>query len=70
MPDANTGGTGDRGWPGELPLPFGCLNIRQRSNGANLQLAGGNDMKPPDDKMPDEMRKRVMEQMPLVEKSE
>ena len=30
-------------------LPFGCPNIHQRPSGVNLQIAGGNDMKPPDD---------------------
>jgi hypothetical protein len=37
------------GWRGESRLPFGCPSIRQRLSGVNLQLAGGNDMKPPDD---------------------
>jgi len=49
-----------------LRLPFGCPNIRQRPSGANLQIAGGNDMKPPDEKMPEELRNRILEQMPWL----
>jgi hypothetical protein len=50
----------------ESRLPFGCSNTRQRPGGANPQIAGGNDMKPPDDKIPKELRNRVLEQMPWL----
>jgi hypothetical protein len=69
--DANTGGTGDRGWPwvaGRLAFTFWLSEhpLSARRCYANLQIVGGNDMKPPDDKMPEEMRNLIMEQMPWL----
>jgi hypothetical protein len=43
------GGVADR-----VAFTFWFSKHRQRQSGANLQLAGGNDVNPPDDKMPEE----------------